>query len=191
MFCNFILLLILKRTSMIKAAVINTITLVICVFCFVAGTTALGQNTSPTASLNKQLGVYVFPAKDQKPEQQQKDESDCYSWAVTNSGVDPLNMQAVKPDTVKTPSTAQGMVAGGAKGAAAGVAIGAIAGDAGKGAAIGAVAGGLKGRKAAKQGEQAQKQQSQNKADNANQAQIDNFTKAYKACLTGKGYTVQ
>jgi outer membrane lipoprotein SlyB len=134
--------------------------------------------------------VYVFPAKNQTPEQTQKDESYCYDWAVQNSGIDPLNMQAVKPDSVKTgPNGA--MVAGAAKGAAAGVAIGAIAGDAGEGAAIGAVAGGLAGRRARKQNEKAQKQQAQQNAELATQAQVDNFTKAYKACLTGKGYTVE
>ena len=156
-----------------------------------AGTIAMGQNASPTASLNKKLGLYVFPAKDQTAEQQQKDETYCYDWAIKNSGVDPLNMQAVKPDTAHAPSTGQGMVVGGAKGAAAGVAIGAIAGDAGKGAAIGAVAGGLAGRRAAKGSQQAAEQQSQQKAQSATQSQIDAFTKAYKACLSGKGYTVQ
>jgi len=160
-------------------------------FCFTAGTMAFGQGSSPTASLNKKLGLYVFPAKDQTAEQQQKDETYCYDWAIKNSGVDPLNMQAVKPDTAHAPSTAQGMVVGGAKGAAAGVAIGAIAGDAGKGAAIGAVAGGLAGRRAAKGSQQAAEQQSQQKAQSATQSQIDAFTKAYKACLSGKGYTVQ
>ena len=160
-------------------------------FCFAAGTMAFGQGSSPTASLNKKLGLYVFPAKDQTAEQQQKDETYCYDWAIKNSGVDPLNMQAVKPDTAHAPSTGQGMVVGGAKGAAAGLAIGAIAGDAGKGAAIGAVAGGLAGRSAAKQSQQGAQQQSEQKAKAATQAQIDSFTKAYKACLSGKGYTVQ
>ena len=162
-----------------------------CAFIFCLGIAKIAIAQSPTASLNKKLGIYVFPAKNQNAEQQQKDESYCYDWAIKNSGVDPLNMQAVKPDTVHAPSTAQGMVVGGAKGAAAGVAIGAIAGDAGKGAAIGAVAGGLAGRRAAKGSQQAAQQQSQQKAQSATQAQIDNFSKAYKACLTGKGYTVQ
>ena len=159
------------------------------IFCFSA-TMVVAQDTSLTASLNKQIGVYVFPAKNQTPEQTQKDESYCYDWAVQNSGVDPLNMQAVKPDSVKTgPNGA--MVAGAAKGAAAGVAIGAIAGDAGTGAAVGAAAGGMAGRRARKQGEKAQKQQAQQNAELATQAQVDSFKKAYKACLSGKGYTVE
>jgi hypothetical protein len=86
------------------------------------------QPASMTASLNKNLGIYVFPAKDQKPDQQSKDEQACYSWAVQQSGVDPLNMQATKPDSVaKGPDGSA--VKGAAKGAVAGVAIGAIAGD--------------------------------------------------------------
>jgi len=145
--------------------------------CFV--NIVLAQDNSITASLNKKIGVYVFPAKNQTAEQTQKDESYCYDWAIKNSGVDPLNMQPVKPDSVKTgPNGA--MVAGAAKGAAAGVAIGAIA-----------VAGGLAGRRARKQNEKAQQQQAQANAQAATQAQVENFIKAYKACLTGKGYTVE
>src|SRR5215470_4354876 len=49
-------------------------------------TTAATPTTSMTASLNKSLGVYVFPAKEQKPEQQAADEQACYSWAVTTGG---------------------------------------------------------------------------------------------------------
>lgn len=161
------------------------------VLSFMAASVCRGQDASTTASLNKKIGVYIFPANKQTTEQQQKDEVECYKWAVTNSGTDPLNMQAVQPDSAKGVSTGAGMVVGGAKGAAAGVAIGAIAGDAGTGAAIGAVAGGLAGRRAAKQSQKAAEQQSQAKANAATQEQVNNFTKAYKACLTGKGYTVE
>jgi hypothetical protein len=82
-------------------------------------------------------------------------------------------LQVVKPDSVNTGR--EGEVVGGAA----------------KGAAIGAVAGGLAGRGTRQQKRAAQKQQAERKADAANQSQIDNFTKAYKACLTGKGYTAQ
>ena len=150
---------------------------------------ASGQST--TESLNKKLGLYIFPAKNQSADQQQKDESYCYEWAIKNSGVDPLNREEIKPDSNAVTGREGEVLVGGAKGAAAGVAIGAIAGDAGKGAAIGAVVGGLAGRGARKQKQQSQKQQSEQKAKAANQLQIDNFAKAYKACLTGKGYTVQ
>jgi hypothetical protein len=163
----------------------------LCIVCIIAGPVVFGQDSSVITSLNKKIGVYIFPAKGQTPQQQQKDESDCYQWAVTNSGTDPLNMQAVKPDSSKGVSTAAGTVAGGAKGAVAGAAVGAIAGDAGTGAAVGATAGAVGGRRAAKKAQKAQKQQSAQQAQAATQGQVDNFTKAYKACLTGKEYTVQ
>jgi hypothetical protein len=148
------------------------------------------QPASMTASLNKNLGIYVFPAKDQKPDQQAKDEQACYSWAVQQSGVDPLNMQATKPDTVaKGPDGSA--VKGAAKGAVAGVAIGAIAGDAGKGAAIGAAAGGMKGASSSKKKKAQQEQEAKKTAAATDQAKIDSFKKAYSACLEGKGYTVK
>ena len=156
--------------------------------CFIS---QVASAQSTTESLNKKLGLYIFPAKNQNAEQQKKDESYCYEWAIKNSGVDPLNREEIKPDSNAVTGREGEVLVGGAKGAAAGVAIGAIAGDAGKGAAIGAVVGGLAGRGARKQKQQSQKQQSEQKAKAANQSEIDNFTKAYKACLTGKGYTVQ
>jgi len=145
---------------------------------------------SVTASLNKTLGVFVFPAKDQKPEQQSADEQACYSWAVQQSGVDPLNMTATKPDTVaKGPDGSA--VKGAAKGAVAGVAIGAIAGDAGKGAAIGAAAGGMAGASGGKKKQKQAEDKAKKDAAAADQAKIDSFKKAYSACLDGKGYSVK
>jgi len=152
--------------------------------------TTAAKQASMTASLNKSLGVYVFPAKDQKPEQQAKDEQACYTWAVQQSGVDPLNMAATKPDSVaKGPDGSA--VKGAAKGAVAGVAIGAIAGDAGKGAAIGAAAGGMKGASGSKKKQAQQEGEAKKKAAAADQAKIDSFKKAYSACLEGKGYSVK
>ena len=45
----------------------------------------LGQvsNTNPT-------GVFIYPAEDQKPEQQQADEMACYGWAGEHSQFDPI-----------------------------------------------------------------------------------------------------
>jgi hypothetical protein len=179
----------MKKLIMESNNFINVKHVSLFIFCFITGKIALGQTA--TESLNKKLGIYVFPAKDQTAEQQQKDETYCYDWAIKNSGVDPLNMQAVKPDSNAVTGREGEVLVGGAKGAAAGVAIGAIAGDAGKGAAIGAVVGGLAGRGARKEKQQQQKQQSEQKAKTATQDQITAFSKAYKACLTGKGYTVQ
>jgi hypothetical protein len=172
----------------------KTVTLVIALLLLAGMVYAQGtqaaQPASMTASLNKNLGLYVFPAKDQKPDQQATDEQACYSWAVQQSGIDPLNMQATKPDSVaKGPDGSA--VKGAAKGAVAGVAIGAIAGDAGKGAAIGAAAGGMKGASGSKKKQAQQAEDAKKKAAATDQAKIDSFKKAYSACLEGKGYTVK
>jgi hypothetical protein len=170
--------------------------LVLVVVLFVFASMIYAQETqaakpaSMTASLNKSLGVYVFPAKDQKPEQQAKDEQACYSWAVEQSGVDPMNMAATKPDSVaKGPDGSA--VKGAAKGAVAGVAIGAIAGDAGKGAAIGAAAGGMAGASGGKKKQAKKEEEAKKTAAATDQAKIDSFKKAYCACLEGKGYSVK
>jgi len=140
--------------------------------------------------VTKKMGMYVFPAKGQTAEQQSTDESDCYTWAVQQSGVDPLNPPKVEAAQVQTGPDGSA-VRGSARGAAAGAAIGAIAGDAGKGAAIGAVAGALRGRRASRVGH-AMEQEGNNMAAAQSEADMMNsFKKAYSACLEGKGYTVK
>jgi len=145
---------------------------------------------APSTSMAKSVGLYVFPAKNQTPEQQSKDENECYKWAVEQSGIDPINPPKV--DTAKVDKSRGGeVVKGGAKGAAAGAAVGAIAGDAGKGAAIGAVAGGLAGRRARKGGDAKEEQKNIQEADKKKADQMNSFKKAFTACLEGKGYTVK
>ena len=120
------------------------------------------------ASISSSLGVVVFPSKNQTPAQQNTDESYCYGWAKTQSGIDPM---AIKPAAVAPrqrripPPPARAPRAGGAvKGAAAGAAIGAIAGDTGQGAAIGAASGVMAGgasKRRAQKDAAAQQQQAQ------------------------------
>ena len=145
---------------------------------------------TPSESVIKKLGMYVFPAKNQTKEVQAKDEEACYKWGVEQSGIDPVNPPKV--DTAKTEKGPNGAaVKGTAKGAAAGAAIGAIAGDAGEGAAIGAVAGGVGARRANKKGQQQQEKQANAAATAENENNINSFKKAFTACLEGKGYTVK
>ena len=169
----------------------KSVAIIIAVGCFLSGfASAQEKPATITASLNKSLGIYIFPAKDQKPEQQSKDEQACYEWAVKESGVDPLNMTATKPDTVAQGADGSA-VKGAAKGALAGAAIGAIAGDAGKGAAIGAAAGGMKGVSSKKKKAAKAEEDAKNAAASKDQQALDNFKKAYSVCLEGKGYTVK
>jgi hypothetical protein len=138
--------------------------------------------------------LVVYPAKGQSPEQQQKDEFECYNWAKQQSGFDPM----VAPQATAPPPQQQGRqanVAGGAvRGAAIGVVGGAIAGDAGKGAAIGAATGGLLGgmrrNQQRQQQDQAQQQWEQQQAAQY-QNNRNNYNRALAVCLEGREYSVR
>ena len=165
-------------------------TLVVALFFIGAIMGVYGQEDSIGSMAAKKVGLYVFPANGQSTEQLNKDETECYQWAVKESGVDPLNPPKVVAKEVETGPDGGG-VRGAARGAAAGAAIGAIAGDAGDGAAIGAIAGGLRGRRASKQTQASQQNANNQAADQTEGDMMNNFKKAFSACLQGKGYTVQ
>jgi hypothetical protein len=153
---------------------------------------------APTGFIpSSKLGLYVYPAKGQTPEQQNADERACYTWAVQQTGFDPAVTAPPNTDSAAAASKAKAAdatqgaaVAGAAKGAVAGVAIGAVAGDAGTGAAVGATAGAMAGRRAKKQAEAGAAQQGAQQAQAQAAAQMDNFKKAETACLKGKDYSV-
>lgn len=147
------------------------------------------QSEGAGDGISKKVGVYVFPAKGQSAEQTNKDESDCYTWAVQQSGIDPLNPPKVEAQQVATGPDGAAVV-GAAKGAAVGAAMGAIAGDAGKGAGIGAIGGALRGRRASRVGHAEAQAQANQAASDQQANNMEQFTKAYTACLQGKGYTV-
>jgi YmgG-like glycine-zipper protein len=129
----------------------------------------------------------IYPAKGQPPEQQQKDQGECYAWAKQTTGVDPAAV-AQSGASQPAPSGPQGeRVGGAARGAVGGAAIGAIAGDAGKGAAIGAVAGTMAG--GARQRRKADAQQAQAQANQQQSQQaITTYNRAFGACMEGRGY---
>lgn len=151
---------------------------------------------APPPSL-AQLGLFVYPAKGQTPDQQKKDEAACGEWAQAQTGIQvgtgTVNVDsAAKAAGDKTSQATQGAAVGGAaRGAAGGAIVGAIAGDAGEGAAIGAVAGAFAGRRARKQATKQAEQQGAAQAQAANQAMVDQYKKAATACLEGRGYTVK
>jgi predicted lipid-binding transport protein (Tim44 family) len=151
---------------------------------FVTATSVLAQAPSP-----QQLGLFVYPAKNQPPAQQQVEETECYGWAQQQTGIDPTAPPPPPAPTQTGPDG--GAIKGAAGGAAVGTAIGAIAGDTGEGAAIGAVAGALRGRQKSKQKQKQQQQQAQAQSQAAHAGARETFNKAYGACLEGKGYTVK
>ncbi len=136
--------------------------------------------------------VYVYPARGQSPQQMEKDKAECYRWAVGQTGFDP----AAPPRPAPPPPQAQpqgGVISGALTGAALGAIGGAIAGDAGKGAAIGAATGGLFGgiRRHRQESYQRQQYDEYHRQEAARFSHMkQQYDRAYRACMTGRGYTV-
>jgi YMGG-like Gly-zipper len=129
----------------------------------------------------------AYPSKGQSQQQQQNDEGACYSWAKSNTGIDPAVL-ANQPPPPSGPAVGGGeRIRGAARGAAGGAAIGAIAGDAGKGAAIGAAGGTMVGGARARNNRQAAAASSQAQT----QGSMDTFNRAWSACMEGRGYSVK
>jgi hypothetical protein len=175
-----------------------------------AFTMLLGLAASPAVSQEQQkslastLDVYAFPKDGQAADQQSKDEAACYDWAVSNTGSDPFqlqkntekNVQETEQQMQQAQAATRGAGASGAvKGAAAGALIGEIASDdAGEGAAWGAAAGLISSRRHARRAsENAQYQAAEQGAakQEATAEQVDNFKKAFSACLEAKDYLVK
>jgi hypothetical protein len=128
--------------------------------------------------------LHVYPAHDQSPVQQQKDEGECADWAIKSSGYDPAHPPAV---AVAQPAPVTGSGAR-VRGAAVGATVGAVGGnDVGNAAVKGAVVGGVvrrnRNRAAASQANQSAAQQQQSSAAS--------YMNARQACLEGRGYTVR
>lgn len=132
--------------------------------------------------------LIIYPAKGQSESKMSKDKSECHTWAVKETGIDP-SVQTAEPAATSSGPKGE-RVKGGARGAAGGAAIGAIAGDAGKGAAIGATAGGMRGGMKQRQ-ERREEKAEQSEAQAKHQQNLATYNKAYSACLEGRGYTVK
>src|SRR6185295_532036 len=147
---------------------------------------AIVQAPSPKASASspaKSVGLFAYPMYEQDPEQQLKDENDCYSSAKQQTGVD---AQAPPP---AAPSAEEQQAA--QKQAAQQAA-----------AAVGATAGAVRGRRQQKKAQQgAQQQAAEQTAQAQHQAQaeanakhqeaIDTFKRAFSACMEARKYSVK
>jgi len=134
--------------------------------------------------------LYIYPAKGQSAEQQDKDKYECYAWAKNDTGFDPM----AAPTTTTAAPGGQQKSGGVVKGALGGAALGAIIGDSSKSAKRGAVAGGLIGgvRQSSHNRETERQQQEWAQRESANYANNrNNYNRAYSACLEGRGYTVK
>jgi hypothetical protein len=156
-------------------------------------------------SLAATLNVYAFPTKGQSSSQQSEDEAACYQYAVQQTGVNPFQVQQQATANQQQAAAAQQQAAqagqgGAAKGAVGGAAVGALIGSvahgasAGEGAAWGAAAGLLIGhrrQKEAQQEAQASATQQAQANQQATNAQMSDFKKAFSVCLQAKNYMVQ
>lgn len=122
-----------------------------------------------------QNALYVYPKQGQTAKQQEQDQGECHVWAVQNSGYNPYAQSGGR-------YASGGMVRGAAGGAALGAVGGAIGGDAGKGAAIGAGTGALLGG--------VRQHRHNKKADSMSQQTNAEYRRALRACLEGRGYSV-
>jgi len=131
--------------------------------------------------------VYVYPAKGQSEKQQARDQQECHDWAVQQTGVDPVKLAEETPET-QTASRG-GLMKGAAGGAGLGALRGTIGGDpgemAGRGAGIGGVLAAIRARRAMQQEHETQMQTHQDR-----EAQLAKYDRAYKVCLSGRGYAV-
>ena len=127
----------------------------------------------------------AYPARGQSAQKQHKDEGECFAWARQKTGVDPATAANVPQET--GPAAGGGERArGAARGALGGAAIGAIAGDTGKGAGVGAVVGTMRGGREARQNQSARNQEAQAGSQQA----LNSYYRAYGACMSGRGYTI-
>jgi len=155
---------------------------------------APGQAPAPAnpgqSNVAATLHVYAYPNQHQTPNQQFKDETECYNSAQVQAAPN-QNAQAGQQQDQSGKAGKGATAKGTAGGAATGAAIGAIAGDAGTGAAAGAVGGAVVGRRKKKKAkEKAEEQQQQQQQ--AQQAQAtDNVKRAYTACMEARNYTVK
>jgi len=139
----------------------------------------------------------VYPAKGQNQQQQMKDMGECQVWATQTTGIDPARVAQQAANQPPPPGPAEPEPGSGArgavKGAVVGGVIGGIGGRGGEGAAAGAVVGGIAARRSSRREAEArndQYAQQQYYAQQQAQGQIATYNRAYAACMSGRGYTV-
>ena len=148
----------------------------------------VGNAVAQGKLLSSSVGLYVYPANQQTPEQQGTDDYECYHWAQGQTGHDPANPQPINVQAEPVDTGPDGSIV---RGAARGAVVGEVTNDnAGKGAAWGAAAGAVRGRR----NRQAQAQQSEANAQSQSaqmeEQRSEEFNNAFSACLSARGYSV-
>jgi len=164
-------------------------TLLVCI-----GVVLLGGGTAQGQDVAVYQEVIVYPAQGQSEEQAEKDKYECYQWARGQTGFDPMALPtASRPPPQEKAGSTGGAGQGAVKGAAVGAAVGILRGDtakwAGRGLATGALVGGARSSKQKQKDKQARNQWEQEQGAQY-QAARDGYNRAYSACLSGRGYSV-
>jgi hypothetical protein len=129
---------------------------------------------------------FIFANDGQDQDQQDMDEFQCIRIARDLTDFDPM---ATPTAETSAPQTQGGAGRGAARGAALGAAVGAVGGNAGRGARRGAAGGGVMGGMRRADSNAQQQQWAREEAANY-QANRDNWTRAFSACMESRGYTV-
>ena len=85
-----------------------------------------GNTLAQDKKLSASVGLYVYPANDQSPELQGKDDYECFNWAQGQTGHNPMNPQPIHVQAAPTNTGPDGSVV---RGAARGAILGEIADD--------------------------------------------------------------
>ena len=161
------------------------------------------HRAAPEQSATTTNKIFAYPANGQTQEQQAKDKFECYSWAVDESGFDPLDHATLArshSSAVATPVAhtvrpnnpgPSDPITGAAGGAALGALGGAIAGDAGLGAAIGAAVGGGVGLANEVDEKSRERTVVQQSPPTTRTGPVGDYKRAMTACLVARGYTVK
>ena len=122
--------------------------------------------------------LFAYPKKGQSDAQQHKDQVDCGGWAARQSG-----SAAAEPEATASPHGERGAGGGVAHGMLRGRMIGGATGNASAGAMGGGMAAILRRRMMEKKQQQT--------AGQGQAGETSAFDRAYKACMEGRGYTVE
>lgn len=135
----------------------------------------------------------VYPAQGQSDDQMAMDKFECQRWATQQTGFNPLATPRANTPPPAAEAPVGGVGRGALRGAAGGALVGAVTGNTRRGAAIGAGSGGLLGgmrRSDQRSREQAAVDNWQQNEATRISAERNEFNRAFRACLTGRGYTV-
>lgn len=151
-----------------------------------------GLASAQQQSLATSLGLFVYPSNGQDAETQGQDEQECYTWASETTGINPQSPSAAQAPVAAQEDTAQAAAAGAVGTAAVGVLLAnATHNDWEQAAAAGLIIGARRGAGGARRRNEQAQQEAVAEQQQATQQQIQQFSKAFSACIEGRDYTIK